>query len=555
MSIGTVEDVGLRGAVLRLDPEAIEALNDAADPATELAGTVGSQIKLRVHGLWLIGSIRSTRAAGDGSGQILADVDLLGEGDIGLADRLMDFRNGLTRYPRPGDLVEPVTSDDLAGLFANRGHASIGIGIVYPSSRVRASFNVDALLARHFALLGSTGSGKSTAAALIVHRVLETMPHARVVFIDPHGEYARAFEDKSEILNVESLALPWWLMNLEEHCEVFVTSEGNEREQSRAIMAKCLADARSKSVLAGAYRDLTVDTPVPYLMSDLLSGLQTLMGKLDNNSEVGRYVRLKNRIEEVLRDSRYSFMFNQRLIVDTMRPFLTRLLRLGRDGKPVSIIDLSGVPSDIVAVVVAVVSRIIMDHAIWSRGETQQPILLVCEEAHRYVPAERDTKFEAVRRSLERIAKEGRKYGVSLGLISQRPSDIAEGALSQCGTIIAMRLNNERDQACVGNAMSEGGRGFLDGIASLRQGECIVSGEGIALPARVQLDLQPAAQRPRSEDPSFSQLWSEPWDGAATLDRTIHRWRAQSETPPLDTGEVQDPLVRRTPGLFLDRTG
>ena len=148
---------------------------------------------------------------------------------------------------------------------------------------------------------------------------------------------------------------------------------------------------------------------------------------------------------------------------------------------------MSGVPSDIVSVVVAVLSRLVFDYAIWSRNEVQRPLLLVCEEAHRYVPADKTGAGQAVRKVLERIAKEGRKYGVSLGLITQRPSDLAEGVLSQCGTIIAMRLNNDRDQQFVKNAMPEGARGFLDVIPALRNRECIICGEGVAIPIRVSV--------------------------------------------------------------------
>jgi DNA helicase HerA-like ATPase len=186
----------------------------------------------------------------------------------------------------------------------------------------------------------------------------------------------------------------------------------------------------------------------------------------------------------------------------------------------------SGVPSEITSVVVAVLSRMVFDFAIWSRNEPQRPILLVCEEAHRYVPSDRERQG-AVSRILSRIAKEGRKYGVSLGLITQRPSDLAEGVLSQCGTIIAMRLNNERDQAFVRAAMPEGARGFLDSIPALRNRECIICGEGVSIPVRVALDTLEVAKRPASADPIFSDLWREVGGEDQIVQRVIQRWRAQ----------------------------
>jgi DNA helicase HerA-like ATPase len=236
---------------------------------------------------------------------------------------------------------------------------------------------------------------------------------------------------------------------------------------------------------------------------------------------------LKAKIDEIKADPRYGFMFSGLLVADTMAAFIQRIFRLPGDGKPISIIDVSGVPSEITSVVVAVLSRMVFDFAIWSRGETQRPILLVCEEAHRYIPNERNADQSSVARILSRIAKEGRKYGVSLGLITQRPSDLAEGVLSQCGTIISMRLNNERDQAFVRAAMPEGARGFLDSLPALRNREAIICGEGVSIPIRVAFDALDDKLRPASDDPLFSQLWCHVGDEDQMINRTIRRWRAQ----------------------------
>jgi DNA helicase HerA-like ATPase len=474
---------------------------------------------------WLIGTIRSMKADVADPAALLCQVELLGEGNIGPDDTLEAFKLGLSLYPKPCNSVLPMTHADLKALFANGDRSHIEIGHVYPTSNVRASLDVDGLLSRHFALLGSTGSGKSSAAALILHRIIQQAPHGHIVVIDPHGEYAQSFAGRGVVFNVENLALPYWLMNFEEHCEVFVTNEGMERELDKAILARCLAKARIKNMADDAPSDVTVDSPVPYLMADMLGALDAEMGKLQNSSEISRYVRLKNRINEVARDNRYSFMFNRMLVADTMKSFLARVLRMESDGKPIAILDLSGVPGDIVSVVVALVARIVMDHAIWARSDDHRPVLLVCEEAHRYIPAETNMGAASARRSLERIAKEGRKYGVSLGLISQRPSDLAEGTLSQCGTILTMRLNNERDQQRIRNAMPDGGRSFLDALPALRKGECIISGEGVTLPIRVRLDHLAEDLRPRSEDPSFSQIWGAQGDSGHALDSTIKRWR------------------------------
>jgi DNA helicase HerA-like ATPase len=235
-------------------------------------------------------------------------------------------------------------------------------------------------------------------------------------------------------------------------------------------------------------------------------------------------MRIKARMDEIKADPRYGFMFSGMMAGDTMADVIAKLLRLPGDGKPLAIVDLSGVPSEVTAVVVALLARMVFDHAIWARGDEQHPILLICEEAHRYIPADEKVPARAV---LERIAKEGRKYGVSLGLVTQRPSDLAEGVLSQCGTIVAMRLNNERDQSFVRSAVPEAARGMIDAIPALRNREAIIVGEGVPIPIRVSFDPLDERQLPASHDPVFSEAWQRTGGERAQLERTIKRWRAQ----------------------------
>jgi hypothetical protein len=527
VAIGMVSEISGGAAVCAFEPEALKAVAAHPDQTVSMSGQVGSQVKMKVGNMWLLGNVRDMKMD-ENRGVIVSKVDFLGEGpEHPGTGELQSFRRGVTRYPVPGEQVFSVSRGDLVLVFAADDRPHIEIGTVYPTEDVRGALLIDSMLGKHFALLGSTGTGKSTSTALILHRIVDQAPKGHIVMLDPHGEYAAAFSSNGMIFNVDNLALPYWLMNFEEHCEVFITTEGAERDMDMDILAKCLLTARSKSRIAESLGKMTVDSPVPYLLSDLLAAIQAQMGKLDKAGDIGPYMRLKSKVEELKSDPRYAFMFNGLLVSDSMAPFLSKIFRLPSDGKPISIIDLSGVPSDIVTVVVAVLARMVFDYAIWSRREPQRPILLVCEEAHRYVPSDRVTTGVAVRKILERIAKEGRKYGVSLGLITQRQSDLAEGVLSQCGTIISMRLNNERDQMYVRNAMPEGARGFLDAIPALRNRECIICGEGVSIPIRVRLDDLAPQLRPASDDPLFSQLWNEEGDEAGILQRTIHRWRGQ----------------------------
>jgi hypothetical protein len=527
-AIGKVADIGGSSSRITLDRDEIDRLAADNDPCVAMSGQVGSHVKVRVGQRWLLANVRTLSLDESGGGRIVAGVDFLGEGDDDpMTGRLANFRRGVTRYPIPGDRVCAVSSADMRQMFAADERAHIEIGHVHPSTDTRAALYIDAMLGKHFAVVGSTGTGKSTATALILHRICAMAPQGHIVMIDPHGEYSAAFQGTGELFDVSNLAMPYWLMNFEEHCEVLLTSGGSERQRDADILSKCLLMARAKSRQSEGLGKLTVDSPIPYVLSELTNIIQLEMGKMDRAGDTAPYQRLKNKIDELKGDPRYGFMFSGMLVSDTMAAFLSRIFRLPGNGRPISIIDVSGVPSDITSVVVAVLSRMVFDYAIWSRNEAQRPILLVCEEAHRYVPATTTGNGQAARKVLERIAKEGRKYGVSLGLITQRPSDLAEGVLSQCGTIIAMRLNNDRDQNFVKNAMPEGSRGFLDSIPALRNRECIICGEGVAVPIRVALDDLQEEKRPASHDPLFSELWKQSGSEEQIVDRVIRRWRSQ----------------------------
>jgi DNA helicase HerA-like ATPase len=471
--------------------------------------------------------VRNQKQDAATAGGILAAADFLGEGnEERLTGRLHSFHRGVTRYPIPGALVYPATTSDLRQIYSSDGRNLIQIGTVYPTNDIRAALYVDAMLGKHFALLGSTGTGKSTSAALILHRICEAAPEGHIIMIDPHGEYASAFRNTGVIFDVTNLQMPYWLMNFEEHCEIMLTSSGNNRMEDADILAKCLLLARMKGRLSEGLGKITVDTPVPYMLSDLSTVLPNEMGKLDKATTTAPYMRIKAKLDELKGDPRYQFMFSGMLVGDTLAEFISKIFRMPANGKPISIIDVSGVPSEVTSTVVAVLSRLVFDFAVWAREEKTRPILLVCEEAHRYVPNEKNADGSSVGKILSRIAKEGRKYGISLGLITQRPSDLAEGVLSQCGTIISMRLNNERDQAFVKAAMPEGARGFLDSIPALRNRECIICGEGVSVPIRAMFDDLDEFKRPASEDPSFVELWNSVGGEEEMVSRTVQRWRA-----------------------------
>ena len=229
MPIGVVLEIAGSGSEIALDLQRINECMEDDDPSVALAGQFGSQIKIRVGESWLLASVRNQRKDRRANGGILANIDFQGEGvEEKLTGRLRGFRRGVTRYPIPGAMIYPATTADLKQVYASDGRANIEIGTVFPTRDIRAGLYIDAMLGKHFALLGSTGTGKSTSAALILHRICQAAPDGHIVMVDPHGEYSAAFRQTGLILDVSNLQMPYWLMNFEEHCEVLLTSAGNE---------------------------------------------------------------------------------------------------------------------------------------------------------------------------------------------------------------------------------------------------------------------------------------------------------------------------------------
>jgi len=512
--IGTVLEVK-SGTVKVLVPKEVIARQELAKHCR-----IGAIIKCYSDGAEVFGIIRYV-AAGTELGTIVLELELSGQMEAS------GFARGVSNFPLPGEACFAASPTDLERIFAPGDGQSVVIGKVFPTDYIDAGLRVEPLLSKHFAVLGSTGSGKSSTVALMIHRFVEAMPNAHILVLDPHNEYERAFESSGVHFNTANLALPYWLMNFTEHVEVFVGHDTKGRGGEVDILKRVLLRARKSYYSGPKGIRITVDTPIPYKLSDMLSILDDESGKLDKAEDIYPFLKLRTKIEELRNDPRYSFMFSGLLINDNMSEIVSKILRFPVLGRPVTTLDLSGVPSEIVDVVVSVLSRMVFDYAVWSRqmGEGT-PLLLICEEAHRYVPRKvAEGTLYAARKSLERIAKEGRKYGVSLGLVTQRPSDLSGTVLSQCGTLISMRLNNEYDRGFVANAMPEGSGSFLDSLPTLKNRECVISGEGVGAPVRVRLDFLEEKLRPASDDPEFHTGWKHDLSNGNIVDSVIAEWR------------------------------
>lgn len=534
--LGAVRDVSGEKAICSFDLEALTQSRKLEADGLAKAASVGGYVKIGVGQQWTFGAISKLETERSNGRSVIATVDFLGEGLRAANGGLGSFQRGVSLYPHPEDKVYLATKADFDRIFSPERHPHIEIGTVYPTSDVRSSLFYDKLLSRHFAVLGSTGTGKSTLVALILHRITAAAPQGHIVVLDPHGEYAAAFSGTAKVFNVDNLEIPYWAMNLEEHCEAFIPENEESREVDINVLAKCLLAARKRNGFVNGNGNLTADSPVPYLISDLIEEIESETGKLEKQADVQVYTRLKLNIIQMFADRRFRFIFDQRYRQNSLTQFLSDILRIPPQSNPICIIDLSAIPSEIINVIVSIISRLIFDYAVWTPIASRSPILLICEEAQRYLPAVHPDRDVSAERQLERIAREGRKYGVSLGLISQRPSELSTTALSQCGTFIAFRLNNGQDQAQVKASLPEASTGLIDAIPTLQSRECIICGEGTRVPVRVRIDDLEQTYRPASDDPVFSVLWNREQSDGGKVAEVIRRWRGESlpAAPALD---------------------
>jgi DNA helicase HerA-like ATPase len=459
----------------------------------------------------------------------IAEVELLGELLPRGSGAAPVFARGISIYPTLGAPLFPATAEDLALIYDKPNSWTLAIGTLHQDPNRTAYLISQELLSKHSAILGTTGAGKSCALVLIVRSLLAAHPNGHVVLLDPHGEYAPAFPGLAERITPQNLQLPYWLLSFDEIVEILCSKDPVSRSREAYILKDVIIAAK-RDALGGAEVNvhLTVDTPVPYPLASVTHRIAEAMGKLDKPDNTLPYLRLLTTIDNLRQDKRYAFLFGSFSVRDNMVEILARILRIPVNGHPITIFDLSAVPSEIVDVVVSLVCRLIFDFALWSERDEAIPTLLVCDEAHRYIPSDESLGFEPTRRSIARIAKEGRKYGVSLCLVTQRPSEVSESILAQCSTVFALRMSSEKDQNFVRKTLPESAAGLLNALPALRQQEAIVVGEGVAHPMHIRFnDLDPQF-RPQGDATNFPRAWEHDTKGLDFLHRIVERWRRQT---------------------------
>ncbi len=453
------------------------------------------------------------------------------------------FDRGVGRYPTTGAEVHAVGSTDIAKMFERFQAKGFSVGTVTTHPSLKVCLDPSNLFGRHFAILGQTGSGKSWTVASLVQRTVAVMPRAHIIILDLHGEYCWKREDGSRHyafadtivrhVDARELEIPYWLMTYAELCDLLIERSEREATNQTAFFRDCLFEGRQAENLSAipplGLPRVTIDTPIYFPLDDVINKVRAKNVERVGNrqgSMFGDFDRFLMRIESKLNDTRYDFLLKptKRNSSASLSALLRDFVGLGAQKAAVTVIDLSSVPFDVRPTVAAQIGRLAFEFNYWNPKYREFPILLVCEEAHAYIPRASESQFAGSRKSMERIAKEGRKYGVGLAVVSQRPHEVSETVLAQCGTFICLRITNPDDQAYVRSLVPESEGDLVSVLAGLGRGEALVLGEAVPLPTRLQFDKPNPT--PNSDDVDFYAQWR---DGPTDLDVNdiVKRWRSQ----------------------------
>jgi DNA helicase HerA-like ATPase len=585
------------GQVLSCSPEAIIIFVDDLKAFEEHKGSLQVGRYLRIaqgNNDYTIATIRNVRGVSaqdkDGTFSWHFHIECQAVGTL-VDDKTFERSSILLPVPtEPAFIADEAT---LGKLFAEDGEFQFPLGQLSLNKQISMKVNGNLFFSKHIAIVGSTGSGKSCAVARILHDAvgiaantnsnLGSQNNSHIVIFDIHDEYSAAFslpKDQSFTLNrldIDSLFLPYWLMNSEELESMFI--ESSEENSHNQVSQFKLAVILNKEKHNPTIKEMTYDTPVYFSIEEVYRYIENknreFIGRLDGENKPkladgtlvddrkahyfdklcnfvsqstanatkatngpfnGEFNRFASRLETKLSDKRLRFLLRPEKSAG--EPFKTADFELimkqflGYLNKAnVTIVDLSGIPFEVLSITVSLVSRLIFDFCFhYSKMQHEKtvlndiPVMIVCEEAHNYIPQKDTVAYRASRKSLERIAKEGRKYGLSLMVVSQRPSEVSETIFAQCNNFLALRLTNNADQNYVKRLFPDNSNGITDILPNLAPGECVVVGNAVLLPAVIQMPMP--SPEPHSSSIRVHQEWCEPWRDITFAD-IISRWRKE----------------------------
>ncbi len=592
LKIGKIIEVNGNSIKVELDNK-LGNLSRTIDGRVYSIGQMASVIKIHFGRKIIFGYVKMLRMSSDmdlidgekispSDDSRILEADLFGEAFWRESKGDLSFNRGIETYPLPLQFAYLTTKDELEKIYQAAEKASettldpmISIGTYVGANSAICRANMDKLFGHHCAILGSTGSGKSATVAAILHAVIEykyntnKSLYPRIILIDPHGEYAKAFSNDAIVYRAYSqssaggdtaieLKLPYWLMSGDEFRSLVIGKTEHEATSQNNIVYEALAYARM--VQAGIVKSLDDpvgdqipelvegkdeearsnfdrDKPIPFKMAEFIKHIEKVQGrKTDKKDPRTASDSIRQKVDSVLKKLRVlqanpqlkflmeEYSADSLSINKVLAQFIGQMANY--KNKNIRIIDISGLPNEISGPLTALISRLLFQYKLWQSPEERKadPILIACEEAHRYVPNQGEAQYKEAQESIRRIAKEGRKYGIGIMLISQRPSDVESTVLSQCNSWIVLRLTNSRDQEHVARFLPDSLSGLTRILSSLTRREAIFVGEAAALPSRIKIRELDKGQLPDSSDISFVEGWVNPLHNDDKLVKVTNRW-------------------------------
>lgn len=553
LAIGKIIEVDGSHIVAELDPKLSE-LSRVYAGETYPIGQFGSIVKIHFGRRLIyafVGRLRmkaeyeaehgiTSQTSGD---ERVVEADLFGEGEWLLDSTVtppkwaLRFERGVATYPLPQQTVYLTPKAELRFIFGQSKGTVVRLGEHVGSGGTPCYAEMNELLGKHTAILGSTGSGKSGTVAAVIHSLLERGASAgygkwqpRIIILDPHNEYPAAFPAHKRLSTDDgTLTLPYWLLNFQELVALLIGKTEFVATSQANIVKTALLKAREEGAAAIGLdpQKITVDSPVPFLLKTFKGIVEAGKAAL-TPSKQDSHNSILEKLDVLVRDARVRFLMAE-WAGGNQDPFPAIVEQIVGAGPQPRIVDLSGVPNEVAGVSSAVIARTLFNLKVWQNADerSKDPVLLVCEEAHRYVPNSGEAQYEAAQEAVRRIAKEGRKYGIGLLLVSQRPSEVEATVLSQCNSWIVLRITNDADREHVRSILPDSMAGLTKMLSGLRRQEAIFVGQAAMLPSRILVRTLAPNQLPRSHDIDFDGGWQNDAMTSEQLKAVAGRWRYQ----------------------------
>ena len=537
--LGLLIDVTVESFTARMSPEAEDAANKALEGSHASIGQVGSYLSVKQFDLSILVMVERSYRVADKQGQAAHMLRLTPVGEFAANGK---FNRGVTHFPTSGAELHTVSTSNLANIFSEHSKIGYQVGRLTSEESIDVFLQASAFFGRHSAILGQSGAGKSWTVTSLIQAALRNMPKAHIILLDMHGEYCdkevdgviahAPFErDKVRSLKASDFEFPYWLLGYAELCELIIDDADDSASIQRSHLRSILIELKRTTNEHLDLGHITVDSPVYYSLEELMEEIQKTnvttsdFGKT-KSPLYGKFDRMLVRLNSLLNDTRYDFLMKPRLRTSTesLADLMRDLVGLGNPNAAVTVLDLSAVPFDVVPMVCAQIGRLAYEFNFWNPLCREFPLFLICEEAHEYIPREGARRYREAKRSMERIAKNGRKYGVGLCVVSQRPHDVSETVLAQCSSFICLRISNPDDQAYVRSMVPEAAKGTFAALTSLSKGEAIALGEAVPMPVRFKVEMPDPP--PNSTDVDYSGKWSE-GGKSINVENLVRNWHKQ----------------------------